>query len=212
MTEKDFTEAESIAARTIRLASPNEIGTVCDILASAFTDDPIMAWLSGHPQIYSALFRSEAEALYKKHGLVYLNGDNTGAAMWLPAGIPHKAPFHWRMLSVAWKLVSTSGFASLKRGMVLDTIFEEQHIKEPHFYLHAIGAAYNNQGRGIGSALLKTGLKACDEQGMPAYLESSNIKNNVLYERYGFKVIAETTLPDNGPGIWFMRREAQGNE
>ncbi len=196
-------------ARTIRVATPDEMGQVCDILGSAFTDDPVMDWICGQPKIYSTMFRAEAEALYKKHGHVYLNDEGTGAAMWLPPGVAHKAPFHWRVLVLIWKMLLASGPASMKRGMLVDQMFakyHEQYASEPHFYLHAIGAAYNNQGRGIGSALLKAGLEVCDKQDMPAYLESSNVKNNVLYERYGFKVVDEETLPDGGPTVWFMKR------
>ena len=209
MNNKTLTGVDDNSACTIRAANLNEMPQVCDILASAFKDDPVMAWISGHPKIYSGLFRSEAEALYKNHGHVYINGDKTGAAMWLPAGVSHKAPFHWRLLTVAWQLFSTGGFTSLKRGLKLESIFSRHHIKEPHFYLHAVGAAQNNQGRGIGSALLRAGLAACDKQCLPAYLESSNKKNNPLYERFGFRVIGEIALPDNGPTVWLMRREVK---
>jgi len=209
MSQKTITETVDNLACSIRLANPNEMEQVCDILASAFKDDPVMAWISGHPKIYSDLFRLEAEALYKKHSHVYINGEKTGAAMWLPAGVSHKAPIHWRLFFVAWKMFSTGGLTSLKRGMMLEGIFTQHHIKEPHFYLHMVGAAHNNQGRGIGSAFLRAGLKACDEQGLPAYLESSNQKNNPLYERFGFRVIGEFALSDNGPTVWCMRREAK---
>ncbi|MEM8768046.1 MAG: GNAT family N-acetyltransferase, partial [Pseudomonadota bacterium] len=37
-------------------------------------------------------------------------------------------------------------------------------------------------------------------------LESSNIRNNPLYERFGFEVVEERQLGDDGPSIWLMRR------
>ena len=85
----------------------------------------------------------------------------------------------------------------------------EWHPTQPPFYLRSIGADLENQGRGIGSALIKAGLEACDQQGMPAYLESSNLRNNPRYQRHGFEVIGEAKLPENGPTIWFMHREAR---
>jgi ribosomal protein S18 acetylase RimI-like enzyme len=83
------------------------------------------------------------------------------------------------------------------------------YLEEPHFYLHAIGARLDDQCRGIGSALPKHGTAICDAKGYPAYLESSNVKNNLLYDRYGFEITAEITLPDNGPTFWLMRRPAK---
>ena len=193
----------------IRVAGNAEIGPVCDILASAFTDDPVLDWMIGQPKVYGTLFRSEAEALYKHHGQVYINREQTGAAMWLPSGVSANAPLHWRMIHLAWQLSISGGLKSLKRGGLLIKLMSEHRPHEPHFYLHAIGANLENQGRGIGSALLKAGLGACDQQGMPAYLESSNKKNNPLYERYGFEVVADETLPDGGPTVYFMQRQAR---
>lgn len=168
-----------------------------------------MEWVSGHEKIYPSLFRSEAEALYIKRGLIHINREQTGAAMWLPAGVSAKPPFHRRLLVAAWKLWRTGGNRSLERIRLLDSLMAKHHPAEPHFYLHAIGARLGNQGRGIGSTLMKAGLEVCDQQGMPAYLESSNEKNNPLYQRFGFEVVEEMKLPDGGPSLWLMWRSAQ---
>ncbi len=197
------------AKHDIHIADNSEIAEVCNILASAFTHDPVLNWLSGQPQIYSSLFRAEAEALYKHHGQVYINREQTGAAMWLPPAISAKCPLHWRLLTAAWHLTVNGGLSGLRRGRMLETLMARHHPREPHFYLHSIGADLENQGRGIGSALIKAGLRACDQQGVMAYLESSNEKNNPLYERHGFAIIGEETLADDGPTLWFMRRAAQ---
>ncbi len=71
------------------------------------------------------------------------------------------------------------------------------------------GCRQENQGQGVGSALLKQGIRHVDEQGMPAYLESSEARNVTLYERHGFEVVAEEVLPGAGPRVWFMWREAR---
>jgi GNAT superfamily N-acetyltransferase len=193
----------------IRLANREDTDTVCRILASAFANDPVMTWLSGHPEIYATLFRLEALSLYNEHNHVFINAAKSGAAMWLPAGISHHAPMHWSLGSAIWGLFKTGGLKSLRRGLSLERLFEQYTLDEPHFYLHAIGAEQGKQGQGIGSLLLKAGLQLCDAQGLPAYLESSNQLNNPLYQRFGFRVINEIVLPDNGPTVWTMLREAR---
>jgi hypothetical protein len=45
----------------------------------------------------------------------------------------------------------------------------------------------------------------CDEEGMPAYLESSNPTNVPLYERHGFEVITEIQVADS-PVVYPMLR------
>ena len=190
----------------IQLASNTELQAVSDILGSAFADDPMVNWICKERSLYRALFRLEIEALYKKHNLIYLNKDKTGAAIWLPPGVAVKPSLHWRLLPVGFQLIRYSGLRGLAHASQFEKMMAEWHMDEPNFYLHAVGASFSNQGRGIGSALLKAGLKACDEVGMPAYLESTNEKNNPLYQRFGFEIIGEQRLPDGGPIIWFMKR------
>jgi len=199
---------EQQAKHDIGVAREPDIGPVCSILADAFADDPVLDWLSGNPNIYQALFRSEMESLYKHHGQTYITRARTGAAMWLPPGVSTTPRLHWRLAAAFWSLVRTGGLKCLKRAEALHKTLATNHPREPHFYLHAIGTRKDNQGCGVGSALMKAGLGACDQLHVPAYLESSNEVNNSLYERHGFRVMAEAHLPDSGPTLWFMQRPA----
>lgn len=195
----------------ISLAVESDFDSVCHILASAFIDDPVLRWFSGHDQIYPSLFRAVIEAQYKHHNHIYINEDKTGAAMWLPEGVSAKSPVHWQFMLLAYKLVQTGGLQSLKRIDYIDKLLMKHHLKQPHFYLHAIGSSQGHQGEGIGSALIKKGLISCDKQKVPAYLESSNERNNALYERFGFKTVREVQLPESGPTIWLMQRPVGGD-
>ena len=59
-----------------------------------------------------------------------------------------------------------------------------------------IGVHPERQGRGVG----------IDEQRLPAYLETEVDRNVVLYEKFGFKVIAQAEI--NGVNNRFMWRPA----
>lgn len=115
------------------------------------------------------------------------------------------------MLGVFVPIVFKHGFQCVKRGGVIERVFAEHRPKQAHYYLHMLGARSNQQGKGVGSALLREGLKRVDQHGMPAYLESSNEKNLPLYERFGFRITSEQTLGSDGPRVWFMWREAQSD-
>jgi GNAT superfamily N-acetyltransferase len=65
----------------------------------------------------------------------------------------------------------------------------EHHPHEPHWYLPLFAADPNWIGQGLGTLLMKHALQRCDEEGIAAYLESSNPRNISLYERHGFRVI-----------------------
>jgi GNAT superfamily N-acetyltransferase len=50
----------------------------------------------------------------------------------------------------------------------------------PHFYLDLIGVHPDKQGLGYASTLLSRAISRLDIEGIPAYLQSSNIRNNPL--------------------------------
>ncbi len=64
------------------------------------------------------------------------------------------------------------------------------HPHEPHWYLATLGTAVEQQGKGVGGALLRPVLEHCDAEGLPCYLESSKERNVPFYRRHGFEVVA----------------------
>jgi ribosomal protein S18 acetylase RimI-like enzyme len=83
---------------------------------------------------------------------------------------------------------------------------ERRHPVVPHYYLSVLGTDPEQQGGGIGSALLAPVLHRCDADGVAAYLECSKESNVAFYERHGFTVTDRVELPE-GPPLWFMWRE-----
>ena len=86
---------------------------------------------------------------------------------------------------------------------------EEHHPQEPHWYLAIIGVDAAHQSKGLGTRLLQGALARCDEEGLIAYLESSNPANIPLYERHGFRVATEIRSGD-APPMFPMLRPACG--
>ena len=104
------------------------------------------------------------------------------------------------------RYIGWTGIGKWSRLLKFHELCVEKRPKEPHFYLDFIGVHPEKQGQGYASALLSYTLTKLDAQGLPAYLESSNLRNNPLYQRYGFQIIDEIHLPD-GPTLWSMWRE-----
>jgi GNAT superfamily N-acetyltransferase len=137
------------------------------------------------------------------HGGAFVTEDGAAAAFWLPPGVESDGDMIGALIAEA---------IAEERRAVVGQVAEQMahhHPHEPHWYLAVVGADPAHQGEGLGSALIKRGLKACDEQGLPAYLESSNPRNIPLYERHGFEVIA-AIQPDGFPGLYPMYRAARG--
>jgi ribosomal protein S18 acetylase RimI-like enzyme len=79
---------------------------------------------------------------------------------------------------------------------------------EPHWYLPLIGVDPFQQGKGLGSALMRHALARCDSERKAAFLESSNPKNVSFYERHGFEVLGRIQVGAS-PILFPMLRNAR---
>lgn len=199
------------AATQIRKATRQDAAVVAEIVSDAFRDDPVMSWLIPDARRRHAgvpdYFRTVAKHIYLPHGQVYLSKDASGAALWLSAGVSAGSPPLLAALGLAWRLFRASGFGGLRRANTLLAGLHVNHPAEPHYYLHAVGVRGSQQGRGIGSALIRHVTDHCDREQLLAYLENTNERNLPLYERHGFRTLQEWRIPGGGPPIWFMARE-----
>lgn len=76
---------------------------------------------------------------------------------------------------------------------------------EPHLHLGPLAVEPHLQGRGIGSHILGEHCRQLDEQRLGGYLETDKPENVRLYERFGYRVVAEASVID--VPNWFMWRE-----
>ena len=81
------------------------------------------------------------------------------------------------------------------------------HPREhPHWYLAIIGVDPVRQRFGVGAALLRSRLRRCDQEGLAAYLESSNLDNVPLYQHFSFHVTGALGLAEGAPVVNTMWR------
>lgn len=93
--------------------------------------------------------------------------------------------------------VLTPPVQDFRRMMRVLRQFDERRKKlmpEPHWYLMAIGIEPLHQGKGFGSALVRSGMRRADRDGKVIYLETESEINVSFYERLGFEVIEEMTI------------------
>jgi ribosomal protein S18 acetylase RimI-like enzyme len=178
-------------------------------LASAFQDDPVIAWVfpDEHRRraVLAAFMGFRLRKLAFPHDEVWMTDGGDAAAVWLPP------PGRWQ-LSRPQRLLLLPAlvrFFGLRTASVLGGLerMEKRHPDDPpHWYLFILGTEQAAQGRGLGSALLAQMLARVDADRMPAYRESSNERNLAWYGRHGFEVTSELAIP-GGPRIWPMWRE-----
>jgi len=192
----------------VRPVSHSEIGAATKLLVRAFDDDPVSNFIfSGDRRRHAGLdafFGTQIRRQYLPFGHVYTTEDLGGVAIWGPPDRPlNPARELLQLLPAAPYLVGKRAIRALQLLTEIDAL----HPKEPHWYLATLGADPDRQGTGIGTALLAATLAQVDEEGMPAYLESSKEKNVPLYARFGFEVVEELHPRSGGPVMWRMWRE-----
>jgi ribosomal protein S18 acetylase RimI-like enzyme len=79
-------------------------------------------------------------------------------------------------------------------------------VNKPHYYLWGVAVDPSQQGKGIGNALMRLFLARSDAEGMPVYLETHDGQNVGYYEKDGFELILETSIPKHNLPVWCMRR------
>lgn len=190
---------------SIRRALPDDSEEVIDILADAFQADPVMQWVTPKASYPRYAFRLTIPFCLA-HGVTDIAEDGSGTASWLPPGVTLESPVS---PAVVWHGLTRYGPGSLARGLATLIQTQRRHPEEPFYYLFTIGTRRSARGRGVGGALMRTGLARCDAARMPAYLESSNPSNLLFYRSHGFEVIDEIRLAMGGPPMWLMWREAR---
>jgi predicted N-acetyltransferase YhbS len=184
----------------VRSATAQDRGAISTVLATAFAADPVVRWLMPNTGRDLQMFRVLTTHLHAAPGCadIALNsGDPVGAALWDPPG--HHLSLGQGLVGLS-KLFFVMG-SGLRRGATLEHAFTRARPAGQFWYLAQIGAS--TPARGVGSALL--GHRLASIEG-PAYLESSNPRNVPFYQRFGFDVIEEISLPQDGPTLWTMLR------
>jgi GNAT superfamily N-acetyltransferase len=192
---------------TIRNGHHGDLEPMVAALSDSFSNDPMLNYVIPAVSLYPDYFRLLLKEVYLPRGMIHMEENARAAALWLPPEERFQMAPRLSLLKLAVKIVAKDGLRVLRRIRQQGAVFEKHLPAEPHYYLQFLGCRTNDQGNGYGSALIKHGTRICDEQGVPAYLESSNELNVPLYARHGFKVIGEELVSKNGPMAWFMWRD-----
>lgn len=197
----------------IRAADEGDRELVVRLLDEAFQDDPVSGWVfpgdeyrrTTHHRMMAAF-----TGIVLAEGRIDVTEDGSACALWLsvPAG-EHDAEEGGADDGPA-RLRAAVDPGNERIELIARLTAEIHPVGRAHEYLWMIGVAPKRQGAGIGGALVQHVLDRCDREGMPAYLEASNARSRVLYERLGFELSGRPLdLPD-GPQMWPMWREPRG--
>lgn len=168
---------------------------IAAMLARAFANDPAAAWIIPDPVSRAAsLTEFFADAFDETaNGLRFITAGKEAVALWQRPDRdkkPHAPP-------------ESPTSEAMRRAMLLQASLEAHRPREAFWYLYVAGCEPTVQGRGLGAAVVRAGLKHTAT--LPAYLETANARNLPFYQALGFGVIETWHVPD-GPRFWSMLR------
>ena len=167
--------------------------TLAAALGEAYLRQDMPLWVypepGGRAAALAAMFRSRlSAALDDDETVVDVADDLSGAAIWqspqvrldeeLPPGARSDVVEAFRTISAA-------------------------RPQQRSWYLHGIGARIEH--RGIGSALMKVGLRRCDDAALPSALWTGHERNLDFYRKHGYRELQRFDFP--GASAWWMWRD-----
>lgn len=189
----------------VRCATRADWRQLGDITAEAFFDDPVNTWIFGTNRAIQSAFTVLARDIYAKRGQCYLAGDG-GAAMWCTSGTD-RGLSTLALLCLAAGVFRWGSKGAVGRAITAGEVMDANHPHEPHMYLFTIGTRKTARGKGLGKALIRPVLEACDRSDLPVYLENSNPDNTGFYISHGFEHMKHFYAGEGAPPLEAMWRK-----
>ncbi len=194
----------------MNLSTPALYPEAVACLTAAFQEDPVLSYLfedeEQRPLMLAAFFANRLASRNETDRLLVPSGSDAtnAAALW-------EAPEKDSENDSSFNAVVAAGISLLGQDWISDRlanlrVLGEVKPKDRHWYLSFVGTRPESRGKGLASTLIESVTNICDQEKIPAYLESSNPDNVSLYESHGFRVIGEAVIKD-GPKVPLMWRD-----
>ncbi len=176
-------------------------------LVHAFADDPVAAYLFPDPAKRAAgmahIFRLQLR-YGEKYGWVDMTRNAGAVAVWIRP--EYTAPSWIRMVRAGvLRSPFILGWSATRRMLSFEHFISTcrwRTLGVPHWFLLCIGVRPDQQGQGLGAALIRQGLQRIEAGGVPCYLETANERNLSFYQKNGFRLVGQKQTPAAGPGVW----------
>lgn len=184
-------------------ADRSDAGCLARTFARAMLDDPMIRWpLLGDVDVARLEHMTgPLVAMYLDVSAAWMLEDGKAMAAWIP---PEAASRFDALEQPTRRAIAPwTGDDGVRYGRFWDWL--ASHVPdEPSWFLDLVAVDPSVQGRGLGTRLVEHGLALARSTSLPAFLETGQERNVRLYERLGFRVVAQESAPDGGPTIWFM--------
>ena len=196
----------------VRQLRADEFAVAVEVLSRGMRDNPL------HIQAFGPVLEARIEGLKRMFSIVlqrlelkglllgaFIEGELVGVTgMVRPRNC---RPSKIETLSMLPRMLFSVGVRPLGRVGEWMSEWKKHDLREDHWHLGPVAVDAHLQGTGIGSALMTEYCAQIDQTHGVGYLETDKEANVRFYEKFGFQIIAQSTVLDI-PN-WFMRRPAQ---
>ncbi|HMZ66740.1 MAG TPA: GNAT family N-acetyltransferase [Leptospiraceae bacterium] len=179
-----------------------EIPPASKIFAAAMFNDPLHIWFLPDPttrlQKLEHLYHFKLKSQWKSAFRVSQNME--GICIWEKPEEQHAA-ITFSDLYYGLSLLFQVGLVSLWkmiRYQLWSTRLRIKVTNERHWYLNVIVVSPDHQGKGMASKMIKPFLEKASQVGEMAYLETQNVNNVPIYEKYGFVLMESKEIFHTG--------------
>jgi len=187
---------------------PGDIPAVARLLGRAYRDNPLsIALLGDDPEVRMRIgerIHAIRIAAMAAPIVVRVGGEIVGVYGLEPPGGAPMSPERQQQMLAAF---SDAGPGVLARAQEMLSGFAKYAPTERHWKLGPVAVTPHTRGSGIGSRMVEHFCARIDALGSLSCLDTDQVRNVVLYERYGFEVAAEA--PVLSVPMWFMVRPAK---
>ena len=184
---------------------------VIEILSECFEKNKTVNWIVKQDSKKQERIRDLMDYSFEaciETGEIYLTDDLTGVIIY--SNSDDKLPILEEAYLTLQFVLKVTGIDGIGKALRREQYINQFHPKDQEFiYIWFIGLKKTEQGRGIGSAMLREVINISNKENLPIYHETSNEKNLNFYQKHGFEVYHISPEDIFGFKLYFLKKLPQ---
>ncbi len=183
----------------IREIKSNEVNKVKDFMVESFLNTEIFSYIIKDEKRRKSFLDVLMKNTLKdgiRYGKVYITDDAKAVSVWV------NSSFQKDFFSVIDNAFLNLHLIKEEKERFLEYVEYKNLTKqmvvkdEEHWMLSLICVAKDYQQKGYGTALLKYGANITKRTRRPCFLETHSKEGTRLYQKIGYRIVSETTIPN----------------
>lgn len=195
---------EAIQRAGLYLPTPKDYEALAKTTANAYIDYPLFTHVCKNhvykEDVVEALYYGMLKILTSSELAVSDSPECRSLAIWQAPGISGTPTLPFILSGSIFRLIKTAGINTVLKLIKYDDFAESLRKSITHledWHLSNLTVHKDCQQQGLGTALLKPMIEFCQENNRKICLETNRLENTVYYQKFGFKIVKNSTIPNS---------------